>query len=120
MDLEKKAVIETVSNAPESRVLLSECGDILPIPPHVLNNLKKFVIKYVYGSKELNCAVARASQWRKMKNKNTQRLMPDDDTLNHICYRANYLAYCQKNFQLSHHPSPIGNGWGIIDGNVDI
>ena len=64
----------------------------------------------------MNYAETRASQWKKMKKKNTQRLMPDDDTLNHICYRANYLAYCQKNFQLSRHPSPIGNGWGIIDG----
>ena len=29
--------------------------------------------------------------------------------------RGNYLAYCQKNFELSHHPSPIGNGWEIIN-----
>ena len=43
--------------------------------------------------------------------------MSDEDTSNYICLCANYLAYCQKkNFQLSHHPSPIGNGWGIIDG----
>ena len=68
------------------------------------------------GSNTLSCAETRASQWKKMKKKNTQRLMPDDDTLNQICYRANYLAYCQKNFQLSRHPSPIGNGWKIIDG----
>lgn len=112
----KKAVIEKVSNTPEARILLTECGNSLPIPPHVLNNLKTFVIKYVYGSKKLNCAETRASQWKKMKKKNTQRLMPDDDTLDHICLRANYLAYCQKNFQLSRHPSPIGNGWGIING----
>ena len=51
-----------------------------------------------------------------MKKKSTQRLIPDEDTLNHICLRANYLAYCQKNFHLSRHPSPTGNGWGIIDG----
>lgn len=74
------------------------------------------MIKYVYGSKEITCAETRASQWKKMKKKNTQRLMPDEDTLNHICSRANYLSYCQKNFQLSCHPSPIGNGWGLIDG----
>ena len=36
--------------------------------------------------------------------------------MNHICLHANYLAYYQKNFHLSRHPSPIGNGWGIIDG----
>ena len=48
------------------------------------------------GSNTLSCAETRASQWKKMKKKNTQRLMPDDDTLNQICYRANYLVYCQS------------------------
>ena len=42
--------------------------------------------------------------------------MPDEGTFNHICLRANYLAYCQKNFHLSRHPSLIGNGWGIVHG----
>ena len=51
-----------------------------------------------------------------MKKKSTQRLMPDKDALNHICLHASYLVYCQKNFHLSRHPCPIGNGWGIIDG----
>ena len=112
----KATIIEKVSSASEARELLRECGDQLPIPDHVLENLKMFVIKYVYGSKEQTCAETRASQWKKMKRKNTQRLMTDDDTLTHICRRANYLAYCQKHFQLSEHPSPIGHGWGIIDG----
>ena len=51
-----------------------------------------------------------------MKKKSMHRLMSDEDTSNYICLCANYLAYCQKKFQLSRHPSPIGNGWGIIDG----
>ena len=106
----KKAVIKKVMKSSEARVLLHECGDALPIPAHVLNNLKAFVIKYVYVSKELSCAQARATQWEKMKKKSTQRLMPDEDTLNHICLRANYLAYRQKNFYLSRHPPPIRNG----------
>ena len=88
---------------------------ILPIPSLVLNNLKKFVVRYVYGSVVIGCAETRAKQWKKMKEKSTQRLMPDDDTLNHICVRANYLAYCQKNFHLDRHPSPIGNGWEIMN-----
>ena len=41
--------------------------------------------------------------------------MLDQDTLNHISLCANYLAYCQKSFQFSRHPSPIVNGWKIID-----
>ena len=45
--------------------------------------------------------------------------MSDEDTLNHICLRANYLAYCQENFQLSRHSTPNGNGCGIIDVKCD-
>ena len=48
-----------------------------------------FVIKYVYGSKEFGCVETWATQWEKMKKKNTHRLMPDEDTLNHICLHAN-------------------------------
>ena len=54
--------------------------------------------------------------WAKKKKKSTQRLISDEDKLNYICLRANYLAYCQKNFQLSCHFSPVGNVWGIMDG----
>ena len=90
-----------------ARVLLHECCDVIPVQAHVLNNLKTFVIKYVYGSKELGFAETE------MKKKN---MLPDEDTLNHICLCANYLAYFQKNFQLIRHPSPTGNGWAIING----
>ena len=51
-----------------------------------------------------------------MKKKNTQRIMPGDDTLTHICTRANYLSFCQRNYQQCCHPSPIGNGWHIVQG----
>ena len=101
----------------ETRALLHECGDTLPIPGHISNNLITSVMKYVYGSsKVLVCAETRLTPWEKLKKKRTQRLMPDEDTLNHSCLPANHLAHCQKNFQLSRHPSPIENGWGIIDG----
>ena len=65
----KKAAIKKVMKSSEARVLLHECGDALPIPTHVLNNLKTFVIKYVYRSKELGCAETRATEWEKMKKK---------------------------------------------------
>ena len=74
------------------------------------------MIKYVHGNKDLGCAETRVTQWEKMKKKSMQRLMPNEDILNHICLRANYPAYCQKNFQLSRHLSPIGNDWGTIAG----
>ena len=52
----------------------------------------------------------------KTKKKSTQIAFSDEDTLNHMCLCANHLAHCQKNFQLSRHPSTIGNSLGIIDG----
>ena len=61
------------------------------------------------GKKEMGCAETWATQWEKIKKKSTRRLMPDEDKSNHICLRANYLACCQNNFQLSRHPSPIWN-----------
>ena len=57
----------------KARVLLHECCYLLPIPAHVLNNLKTIVIKYVYGSKELGCAETWATQSEKMKKKSMQR-----------------------------------------------
>ena len=40
-----------------------------------------------------------------MKKKSTQRLMPDEDTLNHTCLPANYLAHCQNTLYL--HCQPV-------------
>ena len=60
----KEAVKKDMESS-EARVLFHKCCDILPIPAHVLNNLKTFLIKYVYGSKEVVCAETRATQCKK-------------------------------------------------------
>ena len=104
--LGKKAVIKKVMKSSKVRVLLHEFGDVLPILAHVLNNLRTLVIKYVYGSKKLGYAETQTTQWGKMKKKSTQRLMPNEDILNHICLGGNCLAHCQKNL----HPSSLSNG----------
>ena len=64
MDMKKKQP-KKVMKSSEVRVLLHECGDTLPSPAHALNNLKTFVIKCVYESKELGCAKTQATQWEK-------------------------------------------------------
>ena len=51
-----------------------------------------------------------------MKKKKLAWLIPDRDTLVQICERANFLSYCQKQFELVSHPSPIGHGWDLING----
>ena len=40
----KATIIEKVSSASEARELLRECGDQLPIPDHVLENLKQVCV----------------------------------------------------------------------------
>ena len=51
-----------------------------------------------------------------VKKKSIARLPPDDDTPSYHLERTNYLAYCQRHFDLIEHPSPIGRGWEVING----
>ena len=41
MDAEKKTVIEKVIRSSKQRILLHECGCMLPVPANVLNNLER-------------------------------------------------------------------------------
>lgn len=61
-------------------------------------------------------AEVRAAKWRAQKKKNFIRLAPDEDSLHHHLERANYLTYIQKHFNIHDHPSPINNGWHLVDG----
>ena len=47
------------------------------------------------------CRIEKQSTWRAFKR--------------HF-KRCNYLSFCQMNYDLKHHPSPVGNGWEIING----
>ncbi len=62
-------------------------------------------------SEHVTCAQASVSKWHKLKIKCTVCLPPDDDSLNLHLKRTNYVAYCQIHYNLSEHPSPIGDGW---------
>ena len=78
-------MMDKVINRLESRELLSSCGKELPLQEKILEDLKAFVLKYIHCSNEKVCGEARAEKWKKLKKKTAQRLIPDDDTLNHIC-----------------------------------
>ena len=56
----KKAILEKVMKSPEARYLLLASGDTIPITKNVLKKLKKFVLKFVYGTKKSTCAEAEA------------------------------------------------------------
>ncbi len=113
----KKLIADRIQSSEEARDLLSACGRELPAPEEVINDLERFVIRYIYcDSKHETLADVRAAKWRGQKKKNTIRLAPDSDSLRLHLERANYLTYLQKHFDLQIHPSPVGHGWHLVDG----
>ena len=83
----------------------------------VLNDLKKFLMRYVYcDTEKITLVELRAAKWRAHKKKSTTRLPPDSNSLQFYLKRANYLSFIQKHPTLQSHPSPLGHGWQLVDG----
>ena len=112
----KKAILSTIIKDAEARELLSKIGRSISLTEDVISDMRKFVLSKIYGEDFPTCAEARASKWNKLKKKKTSRLPPDEDTLVQHFKKVNYLAYCQIHFSMKQHPSPIGNGWEVING----
>ncbi|MCG8430912.1 MAG: hypothetical protein MJA29_07055 [Candidatus Omnitrophica bacterium] len=111
----KEKILQKVVKDPEARKFLQRVGQNLDLEDDVREDMKTFVVCKIYGEKEKN---ARAAKWRRMKRKSTARLPPDEDSLNHHLERTNYITYCQRNYSLKEHPSPIGQGWEVINGKL--
>ena len=59
-----------------------------------LNDLKIYVMRYVYGDVHSSYIdLLRAEKWRCQKKKSLMRLPPDDDCLKQHITRANFLAH---------------------------
>ena len=112
----KMSLYEKLSKSTVARSLISKCGESLPLSD-VLNNLKSFVICYIYGDKQSSYLnLACATKWKRQKKKPLMRLLPDDDSLEQHIKRANFLAYIQCHPDLRRYPSPIGHGWELVNG----
>lgn len=113
----KMSVYDQVAKSPVARRQLSRCGDSLDLEEEVVEDLFQFTRHVIYSDKESSTmAEARATKWKRMKNKSFVRLPPDADSLRQHCLRANYLAYLVRHPSLRHHPSPIGHGWELVGG----
>ena len=113
----KKKLLAKVAKDPQARELLEKVGESLELDDKVRDQMKKFVLTYIYGgSGDVTCGQARASKWNKLKSKSLVRLPPDADSLNHHIERTNYISYCQLNYNMFEHPSPIGHGWELVNG----
>ena len=81
--------------------------------------MREFVISKVFEGNQNSCGKARAAKWKRMtKRKNTARLPPDEDSLNHHLQRTNYITYCQRHYKLKEHPSPVDHGWQSVNGKL--
>ena len=97
---------------------MKSCGESLYVTKSTIDDLTKFVLQYIYGDcQSKNPTEARVNKWKSFKKKKSlARLPPDEDSLIHQITRGNYLSYIQRNYSLSHHPTPIGKGWKLING----
>ncbi len=103
----KKVLFERMAKSPEARSLLSRCGEHLPLRDDASDDLKAYIIRYVYGDLQSSSLdLARAAKWIKLKKKSLMRLPPDDDSVIQHIKHANFLAYIQRHPELKRHPSP--------------
>lgn len=113
----KRSLFEKTMKKQKFQNLLKNVGTEIPLKPPVLCEMKQYIIQVIYGDlKSVTAAECRANKWKQLKKKSTLRLCPDDDTLNHICERANYLSFLQMHPDLHNHPSPVGHGWLLENG----
>ena len=113
----KLLLYDKMAKSAEARILLSKCGESLPLSDDALDDLNTYVIRYIYGDvHSTSLELARAAKWKKQKKNSLMRLPPDEDSLQQHIKRANFLAYVQRHPDLRGHPSPIGHGWELVNG----
>ena len=59
----------------------------------------------------------RYDKWKAMKKESFLLVPPDTDCLPQHFIQANYLMHLVLHPLLKKHPSPIGHGWELMDGN---
>ena len=112
----KISLYEKLSKSTEARSLISKYREGLLLSDDVLNDLKSFVICYMYGDTlNFSLNLARATKWKRLKKKSSMCLLPDDDNLEQHIKCSNMLAYVQCHPDLRRHPSPIGHGWELAN-----
>ena len=106
-----------MATSAEACSLLLKYGESLQLSDDALNDLKMYVMRYVYGDvRSFSLDLLLAEKWRCQKKKSLMRLPPDDDCLKQHITRANFLAYIQRHPELRDHPSPVGYGWALVNG----
>ena len=76
--------------------------------------MQRFTRIVIYGdNKSSSMAEAHADKWKEIK----RIFSSNSDCLHQPFIRANYLTYLVLHPLLKKHPSSIGHGWELVDGN---
>ena len=87
----KKSLYDKVAKIPRFGEMIINVGKELPLSHSVRKSMKEFVIQVIYGDcNSKTPGQTRAAKWKSIKKKSTLRLCPNNDSLNHVCDRANY------------------------------
>ena len=102
----------------EACELLTCLGKVILVTEATLETMALFTIKYVYGDKDSTTFdEARALKWNKMKEKSTQRILPDSESPNLKVKRANYQVYILHRYgKPEAPPTRLEHGWELVEG----
>ena len=107
-----------MAKSAEALSLLLKCGESLKLSDDALNDLKTYVMRYVYGNvRSSSLDLLRAEKWRCQKKKSLMRLPPDDDYLKQHITRAHFLAYVYSDIlslEVTHLPSAMAGRWCMV------
>ena len=78
-----------LKNIRQANLLLEDLGKSLTKNEIVHGNITLFVLRFKYNDKKsLSLAESCCKMWKRMKNKSTQRLPPDKDTMRGYIYQG--------------------------------
>ena len=114
----KKSIFQSVVKSEEACELLTCLGKVILVTEATLETMALFTIKYVYGDKDSTTFdEARALKWNKMKEKSTQRILPDSESPNLKVKRANYQVYILHRYgKPEAPPTRLEHGWELVEG----
>ena len=102
----KKTIMDRVEKSSEAHNLLKSCGTTLPVTQEIIDDLQKFVIRYIYhDTKHKTLAEVRATKWSVLKKKKIIRLTPDLTVYSHT-WSAPITSHTYRrtsSFRFIHH-----------------
>ena len=107
----KKSLYDKMVKTPAARTLLTKCGENLPLSETVMDDLKSYVIRYIYGDLKnasldqarAGCTDASPSWWRQCHAAHQMRQLSG----------LNSTPFWYQNASLSHRSGMANDEWSL-------